>query len=156
MGFSKSRGQMVAIYSAILGLLYVLMGLLEIVGWFGVEIPMFAGVAGVFCVVGDAFAGFVFVVIGAVYLSGLGAVSGGDREGLSYVSVGAIMSTVLLGLYTVTILSNGLGRVLGFEDWLEWTLMDGLRPGLLLWFLAIPAVLIARKKDWREGEMFKK
>lgn len=150
MGFSKGNGQMVAIYSTILGLLYVLMGLLEIVGWFGVEIPMLAGVAGAFFVVGDAFAGFVLVVIGAVYLSGLGAVSRGDREGLSYISVGALMSTVLLALYIANILSNGLGLVLGFEDWLEWTLMDDLRPGLLLWVLAIPAVLVAVKTEWRE------
>ena len=150
MGFSKGSGQIVALYSATLGLLYVLMGLLEIVGGFGVEIPLLAGVAGAFYVVGDSFSGFVLVVIGAVYLGGLGAVSGGDRKGLSYVSVGALMSTALLALYIANILSNGLGLVLGFEDWLEWTLMDDLRPGLLLWVLAIPAVLIARKKDWRE------
>jgi hypothetical protein len=150
VGFSKSSGQMVAIYSAIVGLAYVLLGLLEIAGGLSVELPMLAGLAEAFYVVGDIYAGFVLLVIGAVYLGGLGAVSRGDREGLSFVSVGAIMSTVLLILYLANILSNGLGLVLSFEDWLEWTLMDDIRPGLLLWFLAIPAVIIARKKDWRE------
>lgn len=150
MGFNKSNRQMVAIYSAIVGLAYVFMGLLEIVGWFGLDIPMLAWITGAFYIVGDAFAGFVLVVIGAVYLGGLGTVSRGDKEGLSFVSVGALMSTILLSLYIAYILSNGLGFVLGFKDWLEWTLMDDLRPGLLLWFLAIPAILIALKKDWRD------
>lgn len=150
VGLSKSSGQMVAIYSAIVGLAYVLLGLLEIAGGLGVELSLLAGLAGALYVVGDMFAGFVLIVIGAVYLGGLGSVSHGDREGLSFVSVGAIMSTVLLILYLANILSNGLGLVLGFEDWLEWTLMDDIRPGLLLWFLAIPAVIIVRKKDWRE------
>lgn len=140
---------MVAIYSAIVGLAYVLMGLLEITSGLGVELSMLTGLAEAFCVVGDAFAGFVLVVIGAVYLGGL-VVSRGDREGLSYVSVGALMSTVLLALYVANIVSNGLGLVLGFEDWLGWTVLDDFRPGLILWVLAIPAVLVALRKEWRE------
>lgn len=150
MGFTKSSGQMVAIYSAIVGLAYVLMGLLEITSGLGVELSMLTGLAEAFYVVGDAFAGFVLVVIGAVYLGGLGLVSRGDREGLSYVSVGALMSTMLLTLYAANIVSNGLGLVLGFEDWLGWTVLDDFRPGLILWVLAIPAVLVAVKKEWRE------
>lgn len=149
VGFSKRSGQMVAIYSAIVGLAYVLMGLLEITRGLGVELSMLTGLAEAFYVVGDAFAGFVLVVIGAVYLGGL-VVSRGDREGLSYVSVGALMSTVLLALYVANIVSNGLGLVLGFEDWLGWTVLDDFRPGLILWVLAIPAVLVALRKEWRE------
>jgi len=141
---------MVAIYSAIVGLAYVLMGLLEITSGLGVELSMLIGLAEAFCVVGNAFAGFVLVVIGAVYLGGFGAVSRGDREGLSYVSVGALMSTVLLALYAANIVSNGLGAVLGFEDWLGWTVWNDFRPGLILWVLAIPAVLVALRKEWRE------
>ncbi|MCK4703585.1 hypothetical protein KAT55_09505, partial [Candidatus Bathyarchaeota archaeon] len=69
---------------------------------------------------------------------------------LSYVSVGALMSTVLFALYAANILSNGLGLVLGFEDWLGWTVWDDFRPGLILWVLAIPALHFALKKEWRE------
>jgi hypothetical protein len=149
MGFDESKGHMVAVYTAVLGILYVLIGLLEALTWLRLEVLQLRWVAGIFHVVGDSFAGFVLVVIGAVYLGGLMPVWRGDREGLSYVTVGALMSTVLLILYTVNILSNGLGFVLGFEDWMEWTLLGEVRPGLLLWFLAIPAVLVALKRDWR-------
>ena len=150
MGFSKSNRQIVAIYSAIIGLLYMATGLLEIFGGFGVEVSLLAGVANALYVVGDIFAGFVLVVIGAVYLRGLIALSKGEREGLSYVTVGALLSASLLGLYLFTIFSNGLGLALSFEDWLEWTWLEDLRPGLLLGVLAIPAMFIALKKSWRE------
>lgn len=139
---------MIAVYTAVLGILYVLIGLLEELTWLRLGLQQFRWIAGTFHVVGDAFAGFVLVVIGAVYLGGLKPVWRGDREGLSYVTVGALMSTVLLIQYMVNIFSNGLGLALGFEDWIEWTLMGEVRPGLLLWFPAIPAVLVALKRDW--------
>ena len=109
-----------------------------------------AQLAGLFFVANDAFNGFVLLVIGLVYLKGVDSVMSGEHEGLSYVSVGALMSTVLLALYAVNIVSNGLGLVLGFEDWLGWTVWGDFRPGLILWVLALPAVLVALKKEWRD------
>jgi len=148
MKFDKGNGQIVGVYTALIGGLYTLLGVVEILGWLGVEI--LPQLAGLFFVANDAFNGFVLLVIGLVYLKGVGSVMSGEREGLSYVSVGALMSTVLLALYVANIVSNGLGLVLGFEDWLGWTVLDDFRPGLILWVLAIPAVLVAVKKEWRE------
>jgi hypothetical protein len=148
MGFDESRGKMIAVYTATLGALYMLIGLLEALAWLRLEIQQFRWIAGAFNIVGDIFAGFVLLIIGVVYLSGLEPLWRGDREGWSYITVGALMSTVLLILYTVNILSNGLGSVLGFEDWMEWNLLSEVKPGLLLWFPAIPAVLVAMKRDW--------
>jgi hypothetical protein len=148
MKFDKGNGQIVGVYTALIGGLYALLGVVEILGWLGVEI--LPQLAGLFFVANDAFNGFVLLVIGLVYLKGVGSVMSGEREGLSYVSVGALMSTVLLALYVANIVSNGLGLVLGFEDWLGWTVLDDFRPGLILWVLAIPAVLVAVKKEWRE------
>jgi hypothetical protein len=148
MGFDKGKGQMVGVYAALIGVLYASLGVVEILGWFGVEI--LPQLAGFFFVANDVFNGFVLLVIGLVYLKGVGLVMSGDREGLSYVSVGALMSTVLLALYVANIVSNGLGLALGFEDWLEWSVLDDFRPGLILWVLAIPAVYFALKKEWRE------
>ncbi len=148
MGFDKDNGQMVAIYTALIGMLYAVLGAIEIFGWLGLEI--LPQLARFFFVANDAFNGFVLLVIGLVYLKGVGSVMRGEREGLSYVNVGALMSTVLLALYAANILSNGLGLVLGFEDWLEWTVWNDFRPGLILWVLAIPAVYFALKKEWRD------
>ena len=148
MGFDKDNGQMVAIYTALIGMLYTVLGAIEIFGWLGLEI--LPQLARFFFVANDAFNGFVLLVIGLVYLKGVGSVMRGEREGLSYVNVGALMSTVLLALYAANILSNGLGLVLGFEDWLEWTVWNDFRPGLILWVLAIPAVYFALKKEWRD------
>ena len=148
MGFDKGDGKMVGVYTALIGGLYTALGAIEILGWLGVGI--LPQLAGLFFVANDAFNGFVLLVIGLVYLKGVGSVMSGEREGLSYVNVGALMSTVLLALYAANILSNGLGLVLGFEDWLGWTVWDDFRPGLILWVLAIPAVHFALKKEWRD------
>ena len=148
MGFDKGNGQIVGIYMALIGVLYASLGVVEILGGLGVEI--LPQLAGLFFVANDAFNGFVLLVIGLVYLKGVDSAMSGEHEGLSYVSVGALMSTVLLALYAANIVSNGLGLLLGFEDWLGWTVWGDFRPGLILWVLAIPAVLVALKKEWRE------
>jgi len=148
MGFDKGKGREVGVYTALIGGMYVLFGVIEILGGLGVDILPWP--RGLFFVANDAFNGFVLLVIGLVYLRGVGSVMRGEREDLSYVSVGALMSTALLALYVANIVSNGLGRALGFEDWLGWTVLDDFRPGLILWVFAIPAVLVAVNKDRRE------
>jgi hypothetical protein len=136
-------------YVGIVGLLYVLVGLIEVYTGFGVTIAALDPIANLFRVVGDPFNGFVLLVIGLVFMKGAGPASSGDREGISYVVGGAIMASVLLGFYVLNAFSNGLGFVLGFEDWLEWTILDDIKPGAILWIATIPSLLMARNPKWR-------
>ena len=62
-----------------------------------------------------------------------------------------VMASVLLGFYLVNAFSNGLGFVLGFEDWLEWSIIDDIKPGVILWLTAIPSIYMARDQKWRQG-----
>ncbi len=134
------------IYAFIVGGLYVLAGLLEIVTGLGIGAGPLAGLAGIFHVGGDVFNGFVLLVIGFVFLCGVQPYLDGDREAVSYTTVGALMASTLFLFYFLNALSNGLGFMLGFEDWLEWTILDDIKPGVLLWVAAIPAVLQAKWK----------
>jgi hypothetical protein len=148
---SKQKGNSLAgVYVGVAGVLYTLTGLVEIVTGFGIGVGPLEVFGRIFQVVGDPFNGFVLLVIGLVFLKGAGPAGSGDREGVSYVAGGALLATALLGFYILNALSNGLGFILGFEDWLEWTILDDLKPGVVLWIFALPSVLLARDPKWRK------
>lgn len=150
MGFNKSLGQAVAVYSALIGLLYASFGFIEMLEGLGLTGGLLSRISELALVQGDIFAGAMLIITGIVHLAGISLVSRGDREGLSFITVGILLSTILFGLYVAIMGANGLGHVLGFEDWAEWAWIDDVSPGLWLWFPSIPGVLISLKKEWRE------
>ena len=156
VGFSKSVGARIAAYSFIVGLAYAVFGLLEIlVGWgefigTGVLIQPIE-LAGTNLVPPDFFGGVMLIIIGIVYLTGVGQQERGEREGLSFLLVGSLLATVFFGVYVSVMLANGVGYMFQFEDWLEWTWLDDQRPGIWLFVLALPGeYLVLTKKKWRE------
>jgi len=150
MVFSKSLGKAVAVYSGLVGLLYVFFGFIELLDGFGLAMGSLLNISEAVFIPGDPFAGVMLIITGAVYLAGVDSLSVGNREGLSFLAVGVLLSTVLFGLYLAIMGSNFLGYVLGFEDWVGWAWTDDVRPGLWLWFSVIPGILVALKKEWRE------
>jgi len=147
LDLDEGIGKSMAAYSAVIGVLYMLAGLLEISIWTGLNPPVIREVSILLNVAGDVFAGFVLIVIGLVYIWGIGELLEGDQEGVSYLAVGSLLSTTLFLLCIANILSNGLGSLLGFEDWLEWSLLDEVSPGMIIWFLAVPLLYLV----WRRG-----
>jgi hypothetical protein len=157
MGFNKNVGTALAVYSFSTGIAYAIFGILEILigcGEFvGTGVPLIPPVelAGVNLVPLDVFGGIMLIIIGAVYLNGVGQQARGDREGLSFLLVGSLLAAIFFGVYTVIMLANGIGYMFGFEDWLEWIWLDDLRPGIWLFLLALPGAYLAlTEKEWRE------
>jgi hypothetical protein len=157
MAFNKNVGTALAVYSFVMGILYAIFGLLEIlVGWgefVGAGVPLIQPIelAGVNLVAPDVFGGIILTIIGAVYLTGVRQQARGEQEGLSFLLVGNILAAVFFAVYVVIMLANGVGYAFQFEDWLEWGWLDDLRPGIWLFLLALPgAYLVLYKKDWRE------
>jgi hypothetical protein len=157
MEFNKNVGTALAVYSFVIGTLYAIFGLLEIlVGWgefVGTGVPLIQPIelAGVNVVPPDVFGGIMLIIIGAVYLTGVGQQVQGEREGLSFLLVGSLLAAVFFVVYVVIMLANGVGYAFQFEDWLEWIWLDDLRPGIWLFLLALPgAYLVFTKKEWRE------
>lgn len=147
---SKNDGnKLTGVYVGLVGFLYALVGVLEITTGFGLGAGFLEPVTNIFCVVGDPFNGFILMVIGVVFLKGASSVSRGDRAGTSFVAGGTLMASVLLGFYILNMFSNGLGFALGFEDWLEWTILDDIKPGVVLWLAVIPSIFLARAPKWR-------
>lgn len=157
MTFNKNVGTTIAVYSLSIGILYAIFGILEIlIGWgvfVGTGVPLIQPIelAGVNLVPPDVFGGIMLIIIGAVYLTGVRQQGRGEREGLSFLLVGSLLAAVFFVVYVVIMLANGVGYVFQFEDWLEWTWLDDLRPGIWLFLLALPgAYLVLSKKEWKE------
>jgi len=157
MGFNRNVGTQIAVYSSVIGVLYAVFGCLEIlVGWgeligTGVTLIPPLEVAGVNIVPPDVFGGVMLIIIGAVYLTGLKQQARGEREGVSFLLVGSLLALIFFGVYMAIMLANGVGYLFQFEDWLEWTWLDDLRPGIWLFLLASPGAYLAfAKKKWRE------
>lgn len=136
-------GKAMATYSAVLGLVYLTCGL--------VEIMVGLGFVEVILVPADVFGGIMLVIIAAVFFAGISEQWKGNHEELSFFVVGVLLAAIFFGLYVLIMVANGLGHLLQFEDWLEWSWLDDLRPGIWLFLLAVPgAYLILSKKEWRE------
>lgn len=156
MVFNKNVGTKIAAYSFVIGIIYAIFGFLEIlIGWgdlIGTGVPLIQPIelAGINVVPPDVFGGIMLIIIGAVYLTGVAQQARGEREGVSFLLVGSILAAVFFGVYTVIMLANGVGYMFQFEDWLEWTWLDNLRPGIWLFLLALPGAYLAlTKKEWR-------
>ena len=156
MGFNKNIGTKIAVYSLVIGTLYAIFGVLEIlVGWgdlIGTGDPLIPPLelAGVNVVPADVFGGVMLIIIGVVYLTGIKLQTKGEREGLSFLFVGSLLALIFFAVYLAIMISNGIGYVFQFEDWLEWIWIDDLRPGIWLFLLASPGAYLAfTKKKWR-------
>jgi hypothetical protein len=157
MGFNENVGVKMAVYSAAIGALYAVFGILEImVGWgdligTGVSFIPAPEIAGVNVIPPDVFGGIMLIIIGAVYLTGVKQQARGEREGISFLLVGSLIAAIFFGVYLVIMLANGVGYLFQFEDWVEWTWLDDLRPGIWLFLLALPGTYLSfTKKKWRE------
>ena len=157
MRFNKNVGTKIAVYSLVIGTLYAIFGVLEIlVGWgdlIGTGDPLTSPIelAGVNVVPADVFGGVMLIIIGVVYLTGVKLQAKGEREGLSFLFVGILLALIFFGVYMAIMLANGVGCVFQFEDWLEWIWLDDLRPGIWLFLLALPGTyLVFTKKKWRD------
>jgi hypothetical protein len=157
MEFNKNVGIKIAVYSSAIGILYAIFGMLEVlVGWgdlIGTGVPLIPPleIAGVNVVPPDFFGGIMLIIIGSVYVTGVKQQAKGEREGLSFLFVGSLIAVIFFAVYVVIMLANGVGYVFQFEDWLEWTWLDDLRPGIWLFLIALPGAYLAfTKKKWRE------
>jgi hypothetical protein len=113
--------------SLIAGLSYALVGLLQIL----VSIGLVAPIMGFTDVVG----GFLLIIVAAVFLTGVKPLSKNEQEGYAFIAVGYILAAVLFGLQILVILTNGIGWLLGFQNWLNWDISNDISPSLWMFMI---------------------
>jgi len=157
MRLNKSDGKRIAAYAAILGVIYLTIGLIEFVNAFWSWFIAMGGEASLFgfpgLPKGDLFGGLAAIVVGAVYL-GAAPLWRGRRELLGFPIIGGFLSAALGGVYLLIVLADGLEALLAYlagEGWTwEWLLAGTaetglLRPEIWLFILSLPLTYYA----WR-------
>lgn len=143
MRLNESNGKVVATYALILGAMYFILGILEVVEGFGPLFGVAVGpVLGAEYIPADLFGGLATIVTGATYF-GAAPLWKAKYESLSFLLVGVLLSTVFGALYLLILGANGLGAFLAGEEW-EW-MADLLRPEIWLFFLSLPLGYFALK-----------
>jgi len=129
------------IYALVFGALCLIFGITEIV-----SVPL--GIDSM--IPADLFGGFVMLVTGAVYLTGLNDLLAEREEGFSFAIVGTLLLAVFGILYTLMIGAYGLMYLIGEAE--EFSIISGLRPEIWLFAASIPAAIYfvrKRKELWR-------
>jgi len=126
-------------YALVLGILYVLVGILAILFWTGVSL---FGIE--YAIPADLFGGFALLVIGAVYLCSVKALLAEGEAGLSFFFVGVMLSAIFGVMFLLIMGAHWLNYWLGEG---EFPLIAGFRPEIWLFFISLPAVYLIWK--WR-------
>ncbi|WP_342770906.1 MULTISPECIES: hypothetical protein [unclassified Methanoculleus] len=139
------------LFGAVLGLLYVVFGLLQFVQ------AVFEAVSGVpmaglaaLLVPGNVFSEFVLIVVGAVLLTGAKKLSGGAEEGMPFIYVGILLS-VGFGLVALCSMGAGALEAAAFpEEGAEpWSVVDTITPILYLAVIGVLGFLAWGKELFR-------
>lgn len=143
---------MLKTYTGILGVLYLLFGVSEILAGLGMFPPtlmdvMFVGEVSM----NDIPWGFTLLVIGTTFLYGRGQFKNSQEEQLSYQLsfqfVGLLLSVIFLGLSILIMAAHWLSAILSGENYL-W--MREFWPTSLLFLLALPGFLLLLQQEEKD------
>ncbi|WP_214020177.1 hypothetical protein [Methanoculleus sp.] len=115
------------VFGAVLGVLYLVIGLLQMVGAVVGPLPGLDALS----LTGNLFGGFVLLVVGAVFIAGVRKLAAGSGEGAIFVSVGFLLSVAFGLVELLALCALGLDAYL-VGEWAEWSVADAVNPLLYL------------------------
>jgi hypothetical protein len=120
-----------SILSLAAGLSYAGVGVLQLL----VSVGLVGPIVGFTDIVG----GFLLIIVAAVFLTGVRPLSKDEQEGYAFIAVGYILAAVLFVLQILVILTDGLGWLLGFQNWLDWNIFNDVTPSLWMFIILMTA-----------------
>ncbi|WP_340820765.1 hypothetical protein [Methanolobus sp. WCC4] len=137
------------VFSIVTGTLYVLLGLLQLSAGTAkiilgpdTQIPL----TGILFVPADIIGAFVLLLIGTVFIYGVMEMRSGIYEGVSYAYVGILIALIFAAIYMLVSTGNMLeAYLLKNEEFVDWTPLSDLRPGIYLALL--PLFAFSKWKD---------
>lgn len=141
MSCENKQNSGVKLFALLGSLLYIVFGAIHIAEGIGID----TGLSTVLFVSADILGGFSLLVIGTVFLYGFRELNSGMDEGIAFVYVGMIMSLVFMLVYALVGAGTLLDSFLLPEDYIDWHLIDQLRPGVYLGVPVLTAFLA-----WKE------
>lgn len=132
--------RVIGIYSAIIGSIYILYGLLEIIAWAagGLAFPLSPSP--------DIFAGFILAVIGSIAVYRVRDLLDMKYEGLSFFFVGLILSAIIGIMYLLIMGADLLDAAIIGEPWVFDTATYN-PPAIVLFILLLPGWLIIKERE---------
>lgn len=132
------------LFGAALGVLYAACGLLQVVqAIFGTMESLEA-----LLIPGNIFSGFVLLVIGTVFLTGVRKLSGGTEEGMPFIYVGILFSVGLGLVELLALCALGADAYL-IGEWTDWSAADAVNPLLYLAVIGVLGLLAWGKEFFR-------
>jgi hypothetical protein len=95
----------------------------------------------------DAMSALMLMIVSSLFLYGIKPLREGNREGFAFLVVGIILAGILFLLQLLIMGTNFLGWILGFEDWLDWTVVSDITPTIWLFLVAVVFFGIARSQE---------
>ena len=135
MKCDKKQNGGIKFFALLVGLLYMMFGIIHIAEGIGVNTEVAAAIF----VSADILGGFCLVVIGMVFFHGFRQINAGIDEGIAFVYVGMILSLVFMAVYALVGAGMLLDSFLLPEDYVQWHITDKLRPGM---YLGIPVLAV--------------
>jgi len=130
--------------SLIAGVVYVIFGLVEILSSLGF-IPIVEFIAP------DPLAGFVLIVIGGIYVNGFHPLRAGDKRALGFPLVASILSGAFAALFLLVLIADAIeAYIICNEEFTGWVWYHDLRPGVYLFPITLPIILILWKLILKE------
>ncbi len=138
------EGRWPAFFTLGIGLGYLLVGSIQVLSSIGIIAPIIG--------FSDLIGGFLLIIVALVFLTGIRPLSENNNEGYAFIIVGYILAALLFALQVLVILTNALGWVLQFEDWIIWNISNNITPSL--WMFII--LLTGTGSLWVIGKMKEK
>ncbi len=121
------EGRWPAFFTLVIGLGYLLVGSIQILSSIGIIAPIIG--------FSDLIGGLLLIIVALVFLTGIKPLSENNHEGFAFIVVGYILAAVLFALQVLVILTNALGWVLQFEDWIIWNISNDITPSLWMFII---------------------
>ena len=139
----SSENKYKMIYGIIIGFLYLVFGLFQII----VSLGLKSALTDALFIPSDIMGGIILIVISAIFLFGINELNKGIDEGVAYIYVGILLAILFMIIYSLIIVANGVSAyALSNPDLENWTPLDNMKPGLYLGVLSIIGILIWRTK----------
>jgi hypothetical protein len=140
-----------AIYSLLVGAIYLVLGLLEFARGFSESFEATWEIS-TMLVYPDMFSGISLAIIGAIFLFGVKAQWKNEKYAISFLMVGTLIASVFLTVYLAIMGAHALGSTIYyissepyadiFADWAEWASIDDFRAGIWLYIFALPGLYV--------------
>jgi hypothetical protein len=152
----SNRGKM--LFALFMGCGYILIGIIQIITGILQVVSGDTGsaymtaVAGALFIPPDIVAGMILMLIGSVFIYGVSEIHSGVSEGIAYVYVGILLSLIFAGIYMLAATGDFLeAHLLNNEDYIDWSVIDALRPEIYLGVLSLLTYL-----KWKDSFELKK